>query len=127
MGQDKFWRQKDFEAYFKILYSVDIGSNKFRNKDELQGSHRVWKTEKIMVWEKSANFILGQKSGIFFYFGPKVWVFFPRMAECQILKISRIYRPHMYIYPGAHGQGKTGKMAKKNPCMGKVREFENFI
>ena len=28
---------------------------------------------------------------------------------------------------GAHGQGKTGKMAKKNSLQGKVREFENFI
>ena len=26
-----------------------------------------------------------------------------------------------------HGTGKTGKMAKKNPCQGKHREFGNFI
>ena len=36
-------------------------------KTALQGSHRVWKTgktgKKIMVREKSGNFILGQKSG----------------------------------------------------------------
>ena len=37
------------------------------NSQEKQGSHRVWKTgktgEKIMVREKSGNFILGPKSG----------------------------------------------------------------
>ena len=27
---------------------------------------------------------------------------------------------------GTHGTGKTGKMAKKNPCQGKHREFGNF-
>ena len=27
---------------------------------------------------------------------------------------------------GNHGTGKTGKMAKKNPCQGKHREFGNF-
>ena len=35
--------------------------------EHVQGSHRVWKTgktgEKIMVREKSGNFILSQKSG----------------------------------------------------------------
>ena len=29
-------------------------------------------------------------------------------------------------YQGTHGTGKTGKMAKKNPCQGKHREFGNF-
>ena len=28
---------------------------------------------------------------------------------------------------GTHGTGKTGKMAKKNPCQGKHREFGNFV
>ena len=28
---------------------------------------------------------------------------------------------------GTHGTGKTGKMAKKNPCQGKHREFVNFV
>ena len=27
---------------------------------------------------------------------------------------------------GTHCTGKTGKIAKKNPCQGKHREFENF-
>ena len=27
---------------------------------------------------------------------------------------------------GTHGTGKTGKVAKKNPCQGKHREFGNF-
>ena len=27
---------------------------------------------------------------------------------------------------GTHRTGKTGKMAKKNPCQGKHREFGNF-
>ena len=27
---------------------------------------------------------------------------------------------------GTHGTGKAGKMAKKNPCQGKHREFGNF-
>ena len=27
---------------------------------------------------------------------------------------------------GTHATGKTGKMAKENPCQGKYREFENF-
>ena len=29
-------------------------------------------------------------------------------------------------YQGIHCTGKTGKMAKKNPCQGKHREFGNF-
>ena len=28
---------------------------------------------------------------------------------------------------GTHGTGKTGKMAKKNPCQGKRREFGHFV
>ena len=32
---------------------------------------------------------------------------------------------HIYI-KGTHATGKTGKMAKKNPCQGKHREFGNF-
>ena len=29
-------------------------------------------------------------------------------------------------WQGTHGTGKTGKMAPKNPCQGKHREFGNF-
>ena len=32
-----------------------------------------------------------------------------------------------YINQGTHGTGKTGKMAQKNPCQGKHREFGNFV
>ena len=36
-----------------------------------------------MVREKSGNYILGQKSKEFFYFRPKVRVFFTRMGQCR--------------------------------------------
>ena len=32
----------------------------------------------------------------------------------------------IYVYPGTHATGKTGKMAKKIPCQGKHRESGNF-
>ena len=32
----------------------------------------------------------------------------------------------MWVSQGTHATGKTGIMAKKNPCQGKHREFGNF-
>ena len=34
---------------------------------------------------------------------------------------------NIYMYQGTHCTGKTGKMAKKNPCQGKHREIGNFV
>ena len=39
---------------------------------------------------------------------------------------SAIMGVNEFIFQGTHGTGKTGKMAKKNPCHGKHREFGNF-
>ena len=70
-----------------------------------QGSHRVWKTgktgKKIMVREKSGNFIFDQKSYRDFFIGQKLGYFFPESLNAAIsiinlLKISRIYRPTWY-------------------------------
>ena len=42
---------------------------------------------------------------------------------------SLLTRSHAHTFctlQGTHCTGKTGKMAKKNPCQGKHREFGNF-
>ena len=45
----------------------------------------------------------------------------------NVIVVVQIYpqTPHFIHIQGAHGQGKTGKMAKKNSLQGKHREFEN--
>ena len=40
--------------------------------------------------------------------------------------LARKFRGPNPLLQGTHATGKTGKMAKKNPCQGKHREFGNF-
>ena len=42
----------------------------------------------------------------------------------MILVVNFLFSSHIQ---GTHCTGKTGKMAKNNPCQGKHREFENFV
>ena len=75
------WESPTLLWTFKLLMRADETRNslnacfvydlaktqQIKNKLIMQGSHRVWKTgktgKKIMVREKSGNFILGEKSG----------------------------------------------------------------